>query len=292
LKTIAACFLLLLSGCAGPLSQRLKHAEMPKPYKVSTQPLGESERTAAFEAYRGYVNDFGVQIGRRHFNAERLPDYFCSCGLREFAEQASAAMLNEKARGISEKLEEPFSAPRQIPFPLGDASWAASARNLEQLAAGLVLSVAIPLVYNATVSLVAHDIYLKWRVPYMIEMKWDEIRARGYDGRLPDVMRGYNQYLALSLGVSPTAESIEARKQSYWDLPNGTTLGVNASEQDWVDDFGLAQESDQLYLGYLKCKVNDIPPHARYATSVNDGEKFTKEFNREVREKLFPREGK
>jgi hypothetical protein len=233
----AACY-----GCSGaPLNRQLIQAKMPAPLKAPYGPQNASTTSQLYDDYRGYVNDIGVQIGRRHFDALRLPTYFESLGLHGLATRAERANWKALADRKEQHLEN-----------TGGGTFAGvSTGNLAgDFAADLVLALAS-----------GADILHQQEAIDAVRLK-----AHGSTEALADVVRSYNQTLASWLAIQVGGRETSPTKRIPGELPASVEIGENASIGDWLEDYQLLPQRSSWWFGYQKCDpraiLNTFDPEA------------------------------
>ncbi len=230
-------FSLSLCGCSASLQTRLKEAQPPSALVLPDKALAEKDRVALFEAHRAYVNDLGVQVGRRHFDAGRLPQYFRESGKDEFAERAQKALwdywADEKKKGMRRY---------RIRGNLEDIG----SGTTPDLGVGYALLVFLPV---NLMGLVAHE---AWAVRTLAEIGMLKLMVGGED-TLRQVVHDYNLQLMRDLGVQNP--EIRVAKTSIDAWPATPRIGVNATEDDWRDEYRLGDYSGKWYLGYQRCSL-------------------------------------
>ncbi len=234
---IALLFAVALCGCSASLQTRLKEAQPPSALVLPDKALSENDRIALCEAHRAYVNDLGVQIGRRHFDRSLLPDYFRRSGLEVFALRAEDVPWGEKIKAKEAQLGGKYTGI------LGSGS---GINSWEAFVAALAFE------------LVAYSVYQGWRAAAKIELDQLRRKAGPYRGTIVDLMGDYNSWLARSLGIKPDPSVIDPIQERLPPLPKRPGTGLNAGREDWLDSYRFGIANDRYYFGYQSSNLKDV----------------------------------
>jgi hypothetical protein len=243
LRTLAGplSLITLLTGCVTTpsVSEYLDAVSPPVPFTSPPLPLTPTEANTIYDEFRGYINDEGVQIGHRHFNTERLPEYFKESNLNLLGDRAEKAFWADQAR----KAEYSFGNGG-----LGGGGFGGGGAGAGDLVA-LVAFVAAAVIVDSVV------VYEQDK-----EVKDLRMKAEGSTESLAQVMESYNKQLADSLGLSlENQDTSECKKRiELVELPESPQLGPNSNMEDWLEDYTFRQQGTTWYFGYKHYKPKKV----------------------------------
>ena len=224
--------IILLSGCATTASvhEYLLQSPNPTPFTAPHGPLQPSDAAKLYDEYRGYVNEQGIQIGHRHFNIERLPDYFRESHLDLLGQRANKAYWADLAQ---KNREDELEAGRIIGNGGG---------SLESLLAFIAIFVTVEI------------------VDAVKDEKYSKIlgKAGGSTETIENVMDSYNRILVAALGISRTPQTLAKIKELPKSMPDSVSLGPNSTMEDWLEDYNFRQEGPGWWFGYQRSDPREM----------------------------------
>lgn len=284
MKKIVAAWLALAffaCGCATVTHSRLDQAE-PDALQVSKLLLSPEQRRAAFEAHRGYANDWGLQIGRRHMDGRNLARYFSKSGLEPFARDAESLEAGREAKDTAGDIGEGFHSSAVALMRGGGSS--GGSEMLVFLAGALAID------------LVGVVLYEGWRAAAETELKTLNKKSEAFKGTGADLMQNYNQWLAAYLGVSPTAAALSPIKPFPPPWPVSVSISANAEKGDWKDEYRLESVGRRWYFGGREVDSKEMllfygPENKEKHSDVpfkSFKESDVSAFNKSFRDRMFP----
>ncbi|HTB34408.1 MAG TPA: hypothetical protein VK842_06065 [bacterium] len=235
-----ALALLLAAGCATDPMLRLRGASLPLPPPAAEVLVRQGKRADAwiggYANYKAVVNTLGMQVGERHFDKARFPDYLAQAGFPKLADEAGMALQRQ---ALQDSLIE--DNDQGVGGGAG-GNFGSAGGDLAGLAAEVVLYVAMEAAIDH------HNQALEKQISDLAR------RSRPFNGVADD----YNSQVALRFGLNPSVVETFPYRPMPSAVGGPAQIGPNAALEDWVQDYDLSETPAHWFLGDDRAKVAQV----------------------------------